>query len=200
MCKTIAAASVIESQAIHLPQADIDTDQIIPARFLTTISDQGFAQMAFADWRFTPNGERRTGTPFDALQQGNICILVGGHNFGCGSSREHAVWALRDLGIRAVISSRIADIFMANAVKNGLAPIVVDGAFHQHLQATPDAVIRIDIQNLRVTAAGQTTSFPLDHFAQRMLIEGRDQLDYLLSYSLQIAAFESRKGPTPWTR
>lgn len=192
--------AILKSRALHLPQADIDTDQIIPARFLTTVNDSGFGEMAFADWRFSPTGERREGTPFDTLQDGDICILVAGHNFGCGSSREHAVWALRDLGIRAVISSRIADIFTSNALKNGLAPIVVDTDFHEHLNRHPNEDIQIDLQAREVSCAGESATFSLDTFAQRMLVEGRDQLDLLFSYEAEIAAYEARGGATPWMR
>ncbi|MDA7979995.1 MAG: 3-isopropylmalate dehydratase small subunit [Pirellulales bacterium] len=192
--------AIIESRAIHLPQTDIDTDQIIPGRFLTTVSDSGFGEMAFADWRFSSTGQRREGTPFDALRDGDISILVAGHNFGCGSSREHAVWALRDLGIHVVISSRIADIFTSNALKNGLAPIVVSREFYQHLTEHPTDLITIDLQALQLNSAGRTERFSLDAFSQRMLVEGRDQLDHLLSYEPAISDYESRGGATPWTR
>jgi 3-isopropylmalate/(R)-2-methylmalate dehydratase small subunit len=192
--------TVLESRTIHLPHTDIDTDQIIPARFLTTISDSGFGEMAFADWRYSPAGERREGTPFDALRDGDISILVAGHNFGCGSSREHAVWALRDLGIRAVISSRIADIFAANALKNGLAPIVVDEEFHSRLWEHPEKIVRIDLENLQVTVDEHTTEFTLDRFSQKMLVEGHDHLDHLMQKTEAITAHELRGGSTPWTR
>jgi 3-isopropylmalate/(R)-2-methylmalate dehydratase small subunit len=160
----------------------IDTDRIIPARFLTTTSRTGLGEKLFADWPGRP--ERKGAT-----------ILVAGRNFGCGSSREHAVWALRDAGYRAVISSELADIFQRNAVKNGLVPVVLDVASHARLLAAPGAEVTVDVERLVVALpSGGEAPFVLAPFDRHCLVEGEDELEFLLSQETAITAYESRSG------
>lgn len=178
--------TMIHSQAVVLAQTHIDTDQIIPARFLSTTVREGLGQHAFAGWRGQP------GFPFDDPANAGRSILIAGRNFGCGSSREHAPWALRDLGLRAVVSSEIADIFRGNSLKNGLLPIVLDEADVQALMQRPDDELTIDVaaRELR-TPDGRVYSFPLDGFSQTCLLEGVDQLGYLLGRVPEIERYES---------
>jgi 3-isopropylmalate/(R)-2-methylmalate dehydratase small subunit len=165
------------SRVLVVPNENIDTDQIIPARFLKTTSKQGLGAHLFADWNPRPNP--------DGAQ-----VLVAGHNFGCGSSREHAPWALLDAGIRAVISTQIADIFRNNALKNGLLPITIDAPTHQRLLALRDAV-SIDLVEQRVTLSdGASTTFAIDPFAKHCILHGIDQLGFLLTEIPAIARYE----------
>lgn len=182
--KTIVSRSVI------LATKDVDTDQIIPARFLTTTSREGLGEHAFADLR---------DDDFPLTQPGAAgCeILVAGNNFGCGSSREHAPWALLDFGIRAVISTEIADIFRSNALKNGLVPVVVDARTHEYLLANPGIELTIDVAAATVTLPdGKTVEFAIDRFARYCLVEGIDQLGYLRNQLDHIEQFERDR---PWT-
>ena len=180
----------IEARTLVLEQANIDTDQIIPARFLTTTAANGLAECAFADWRFDASGRERPDNPF--AQRADAEILVAGSNFGCGSSREHAAWALRDFGFRAVLSSEIADIFRANALKNGLLAAEVSPEAHQWLVANPGAQLRIDLQRCCLQLPnGDEHAFELDAFARHCLINGVDQLGYLLSREADIQAYEA---------
>jgi 3-isopropylmalate/(R)-2-methylmalate dehydratase small subunit len=172
---------IITSRTLVLPQRDIDTDQIIPARYLKGTSRSGLGACLFADWRARP------GFPLNAANGERV--LVAGANFGCGSSREHAPWALTDFGFRAVISSSIADIFRSNAVKNGLVPVVVDAAMHERLLAGP-AEVTIDLETLTVSTGGAQARFPLDPFARHCLLNGVDELGFLLEQETAIAAFE----------
>ncbi len=176
-----------------LREDNIDTDQIIPARFLTTTERSGLGRAAFYDWRFAANGAA-TAHPLNTEAAGHA-ILVAGNNFGCGSSREHAPWALLDFGFRAVISSEIADIFRSNALKNGLLAIVVDPAAHAFLLAHPRIELRIDLETMTILGPdGWSTRFALDAFARRCLMMGVDQLGYLLAQDEAIAAFESARA------
>jgi 3-isopropylmalate/(R)-2-methylmalate dehydratase small subunit len=173
---------LIRSRTVVLPEADIDTDQIFPARFLTTTSGGGFADMLFADWRFDAAGRPRPEFALNRPEAVGCEILVAGANFGCGSSREHAAWALRDWGFRAVISASIADIFFTNALKNGLVPVRVDAGSHAWLAANPGAEIEIDVAAGEVRLpAGQVATFHIDPFARHCLLHGIDELGYLLS-------------------
>ena len=173
---------LIRSRTAVLPEADIDTDQIFPARFLTTTSGGGFAGMLFADWRFDAAGRPRPEFALNRPEAAGCEILVAGANFGCGSSREHAAWALRDSGFRAVISTSIADIFFTNALKNGLVPVRVDAGSHAWLTANPGAEIEIDVAAGEVRLpAGQVATFHIDPFARHCLLHGIDELGYLLS-------------------
>jgi 3-isopropylmalate/(R)-2-methylmalate dehydratase small subunit len=179
---------LIESRLNPLCVDDIDTDQIIPARFLKTIGRAGLGANLFADWR---------GLRFDASSDARI--LLAGNNFGCGSSREHAVWALVDFGFQAVIAPSYADIFRANALKNGLVPVVVDAEVHRYLMdarsQNPSLTVRVDVARAAVVLPdGEEVSFPLDPFARRCLVEGIDELEYLRRHDADIAAFEARRG------
>jgi 3-isopropylmalate/(R)-2-methylmalate dehydratase small subunit len=181
--------TTLESTTVVLAERNIDTDQIIPARFLTTTSRNGLANGAFADWRFDAQGRPRPECPLNVPDGGNI--LVAGENFGCGSSREHAVWALMELGFRVVISSRLADIFRANALKNGLLAIEVDAATHAWLLGHRGAKVRVDVAECRLHLPDQAAvGFELDPFARTCLLEGVDALGYLLGQLDAIEAFE----------
>ncbi len=178
------------SRTVLLPQANIDTDQIIPARFLKTTTRKGLGQFLFADWRFDDGGKPRAEFVLNQPGAAGAQVLVAGENFGCGSSREHAPWALHDFGFRAVVSTSIADIFRANAVKNGLLPIAVDAQTHALLVASPGAEVTIDLEGQTLTAGGRTASFPLDPFARFCLLNGTDELGFLLAQDEAITAFE----------
>jgi 3-isopropylmalate/(R)-2-methylmalate dehydratase small subunit len=186
------------SRTVALRERNIDTDQIIPARFLTTTERRGLGRYAFNDWRYLAgHGDAAVPNPdfaFNRPENAGAAILVAGRNFGCGSSREHAPWALVDLGLRAVISSEIADIFRSNALKNGLLPIVVDQDTLDGLLAQPGIELRIDVRTRRLHLPdGRAVEFPLDAFAQTCLIEGVDQLGYLLRQRDAIERYE--RGP-----
>jgi 3-isopropylmalate/(R)-2-methylmalate dehydratase small subunit len=188
----------LASRSLVLDQDNIDTDQIIPARFLTTTSRDGLANAAFADWRFDEQGRPRPASPLNADDAGDCRILVAGENFGCGSSREHAVWALMQFGFQAVISSKLADIFRANALKNGLLAIEVDRDTHRWLLSHPGIAMRIDVADCRLElasddAAPRSVTFELDPFARTCLLEGVDALGYLLAQSDAISEFEQRR-------
>ena len=180
----------IVSRTVVLPQRDVDTDQIIPARYLKTTQRKGLGQALFADWRFDKDGRPRPDFPLHHPQAAGAQVLVAGANFGCGSSREHAPWALVDYGFRAVVSSSIADIFRNNALKNGLLPVVLDSGAHERLLKTPGAQVTIDLETRILAADGLTAAFPLDPFSRHCLMNGVDELGFLLSESGDIAAFE----------
>jgi 3-isopropylmalate/(R)-2-methylmalate dehydratase small subunit len=184
---------------VVLREDNIDTDQIIPARFLTTTERAGIGRHAFSDWRSLADGSPDPDFPFNRPENAGAQVLVAGRNFGCGSSREHAPWALVDLGLRAVVSSEIADIFRSNALKNGLLPVVLDAEIVDELLDAPGIELSIDIAARRVTLPdGRAFAFPLDAFARTCLLEGVDQLGYLLKQADEIAAFEQRHAlPSP---
>lgn len=185
----------LESTIACLPRANIDTDQIIPARFLTTTTREGLGRHAFHDWRYDEQGQLRADFVLNRHDSLDARILVTGRNFGCGSSREHAPWALLDAGIRVVISSGIADIFRNNALKNGLLPIVLPEAVVDTLLAQPGLRLQIDVAKRRVYwPDGVCIAFPLDAFAQTCLLEGVDELGYLLAQEPAIAAFECARA------
>lgn len=193
----------LRSKSVVLAQTNIDTDQIIPARFLTTTERKGLGRHAFNDWRSLPDGAPNPEFPFNRAENAGAQILVAGRNFGCGSSREHAPWALTDLGLRAVVSSEIADIFRSNALKNGLLPIVLDDAVVDELLAQPGIELSIGIAARTLTLPdGRRFQFPLDAFAQTCLLEGVDQLGYLLKQADAITAYERHAGfsSSPCTR
>jgi len=184
----------VVSRTVVLRERNIDTDQIIPARFLTTTQRKGLGRHAFNDWRSLPDGSPDPEFPFNRAENIGARILVAGRNFGCGSSREHAPWALTDLGLRAVISAQIADIFRSNSLKNGLLPIVLDEAIVDELLEKPGVELRIDVARRTVTLPdGRQVQFPLDAFAQTCLLEGVDQLGYLLKEDRAISQFEQRR-------
>ena len=170
----------IRSRTVALPTKDIDTDQIIAARFLTTTSRQGLGQSLFYDLRFNSDGSEKVDFPLNKSAAKDCDILVAGNNFGCGSSREHAPWALLDYGFQAIISTEIADIFRNNSLKNGLVPVVVDAGTHRWLLDNPGTEVEIDVENATLKLPdGRTTSFPIDAFARYCLVEGIDQLGFL---------------------
>jgi 3-isopropylmalate/(R)-2-methylmalate dehydratase small subunit len=192
------ALTTLHARTVVLPVRDIDTDQIIPARFLTTTTREGLGETLFHDLRYDQDGAERAGFPLNDPATRGCTILVAGNNFGCGSSREHAPWALLDYGFRAVISTEFADIFRNNSLKNGLLPIVVDVDTHAWLSAHPGIELRIDVENSRLELPdGRTIEYPIDAFARYCLTQGIDQLGYLLQQSDAIAAFEEKRSCEP---
>jgi 3-isopropylmalate/(R)-2-methylmalate dehydratase small subunit len=182
------------SRTAVLRERNIDTDQIIPARFLTTTERKGLGRFAFNDWRYLADGSPNPAFELNKPENAGAAILVAGRNFGCGSSREHAPWALTDLGLRAVISSEIADIFRSNSLKNGLLPIVVEQELLDELLDRPGIELRVDVRTRTLHLPdGRAAQFPLDAFAQTCLIEGVDQLGYLLRQLESIHQFEQRR-------
>lgn len=183
-----------QAQLATLPRADIDTDQIIPARFLTTTEREGLGRHCFADWRYHSDGRERADFPLNRADRRAAGILLAGHNFGCGSSREHAPWALLDAGIRVVISTGIADIFTGNALKNGLLPIVVGEADWQRLAACDGESVEIDLASETIRfGAGESIGFAIEAFARRCLLDGVDELGWLLARTAEISAFEQHR-------
>lgn len=185
----------LRSRTFVLPQANIDTDQIIPARFLTTVTRAGLGAAAFYDWRYDSDGAPRAKEPLNTLDTNRHQILVAGDNFACGSSREHAPWALLDYGFRAVISTSIADIFTSNALKNGLLPINVDSTTHERLLQKRDALVTIDLESCTLRIDNEPpVSFSVEPFARRCLIEGVDPLGWLIDKIPMIETFEHARG------
>lgn len=183
------------SRTAVLPLTDIDTDQIIPARFLRTTTRLGLGKQLFADWRYAPDGSERADFVLNQPQSKGCKVLVGGRNFGCGSSREHAPWALLDYGFRAVISSEIADIFRSNSLKNGLLPLVVDDTTHRWLLDNPGATVTVDLESNTLSLPGEREiRFTIEPFARYCLLNGVDQLGYLLSQEAHIAAYEKARS------
>ena len=178
-----------ESRLVPLPMNNIDTDQIIPARFLKTTSREGLDKNLFCDWRQDPDFILNT------PRGQNAQILLAGDNFGCGSSREHAPWALTQFGFRAVISTSFADIFKQNSLKNSLVPIVVPADVHAKLFELPeDATVKVDLASQTLTLPdGQTVEFPVDSFSKTCLLEGIDELGWILKQEPAIAAFEATR-------
>jgi 3-isopropylmalate/(R)-2-methylmalate dehydratase small subunit len=192
------AIAQLASRTVVLPMVDIDTDQIIPARFLTTTSKDGLGRHLFAYWRFNEDGSDKPDFVLNSPDSAGCQVLVAGNNFGCGSSREHAPWALLDYGIRAVVSTAIADIFRSNSLKNGLLPIVVDEETHAWLLENPGAEVVIDVAASTLTLPdGRTVNYPIDSFARHCLLEGIDQLGYLQQNDEQIRHFEETRSWTP---
>lgn len=184
------------SRLIPLPAENVDTDQIIPARFLKTTDRWGLSEALFADWRFTDDGEPVDGFVLNLPEMQGRRIILAGDNFGCGSSREHAPWALTAWGIRAVLSTSFADIFRVNALKNGLLPIAVDPDQHRALfelvAADPEAELTVDLEAQVVHLPGDVDLlFDIDPFARQMLLAGTDELGYLRSKAEAIGAWEA---------
>lgn len=185
----------VHSKTVVLPSSNIDTDQIIPARFLTTTSKQGLGRQLFADWRYQADGTPNPNFALNRPEARGAQVLVAGRNFGCGSSREHAPWALLDFGFRAVISTEIADIFRGNSLKNGLLPIVVDDATSRWLLDNPGALVDIDLEAARLTLpTGVAFTFALEAFARHCLLNGIDELGYLRSRLTDIERFEAARS------
>jgi 3-isopropylmalate/(R)-2-methylmalate dehydratase small subunit len=185
----------ITGRTVVIASNDIDTDQIIPARFLTTTGKEGLGRQLFADWRYQADGSPNTDFILNRPEAHGSDILVAGRNFGCGSSREHAPWALMDYGFRAVISTEIADIFRGNSLKNGLLPIVVDEPTSQWLLQHPGAQVDIDLETAHLTLpTGTSISFPIEPFARHCLLNGLDELGYLRSKLGEIERFEASQA------
>ena len=182
----------LESKTVVIPTDNIDTDQIIPARYLKAISKDGLGEGLFRDWRFNADGTPKPDFPMNRPEAKGAQILVSGDNFGCGSSREHAPWALTQAGFRAVISTSFADIFKGNSLKNGLLPVIVPPDAHMELLRSPGAVVKIDLASQTVTLpSGRSVQFPIDSFARHCLLEGVDELGYMLQQQAAIGAFEA---------
>jgi 3-isopropylmalate/(R)-2-methylmalate dehydratase small subunit len=185
----------IASKTVVIASSDIDTDQIIPARFLTTTTKEGLGKQLFADWRYQADGSPRADFVLNRPEALGAEILVAGRNFGCGSSREHAPWALLDYGFRAVISTEIADIFRGNSLMNGFLPIVVDEQTSQWLLQNPGAEIEIDLAAMRLTLpTGDSAAFPIEPFARHCLLQGLDELGFLRGKLGDIERFEAARA------
>jgi len=185
----------LKSRTVVMPSTNIDTDQIIPARFLTTTTREGLGQSLFADWRYDAAGRPVAEFVLNKPESRGCAILVAGRNIGCGSSREHAPWAMVDYGFRAVISTEIADIFRNNSLKNGLLPVIVDEATHAWLLANPGVEVSIDLETRTLELpTGLTVEFPLENFARYCLMNGVDELGFLLARAEQIEAYEKAHG------
>jgi 3-isopropylmalate/(R)-2-methylmalate dehydratase small subunit len=191
----------ITSQVIPLPNNNIDTDQIIPARYLKVTKKSGLADGCFAGWRYQEDGSPNPTFVLNRPELSGAQILIAGDNFGCGSSREHAVWALTGWGIKAVISTSFADIFFNNALKNSLLPVIVDIETHakifEQVNNNPSRTITIDLKEQTLTLSNdQSVRFPIDAFSKHCLLSGVDQLGYLIEFEPQIAAYERRFAQT----
>ncbi len=192
--------SSVTSAVVPMNRGDIDTDQIIPARFLKTVNRAGLGEQLFCDWRYLADGSPNPEFVLNRPKMAGRNVLLAGDNFGCGSSREHAPWALMAWGIRAVISSRFADIFRNNALKNGLLPIEVPpeelSRLFDFVDAEPDAQVTVDLEAQEVRLPdGSAIAFHVDAFARRMILDGTDELGYLLSLEPQIDAYEATHTP-----
>ena len=194
-----AAVKEVRSRTVVVPGDNIDTDQIIPARFLVTTTREGLGARLFNDWRYDAAGQPRPDFVLNRLEAHGARVLVGGRNFGCGSSREHAVWALQDYGFAAVISDSFADIFRGNALKNGLVTVQVPSTIHQHLLTAPAGEVVVDVEATLLTLTdGTKSAFPLEPFARYCLLNGVDELQFLLSKGGEIAKYEKSPGTEPW--
>ena len=185
----------LTSRLVPLPGENVDTDQIIPARFLKTTTKAGMGKLLFYDWRYDSAGKPKPGFILNTPQAAGAVVLLAGNNFGCGSSREHAPWALTDFGFRAVISTSFADIFRNNALKNSLLPVLVDKPVHQRLlemvNADPEAKVTIDLASQSLLLPdGESVPFPIDLFSKKCLLEGVDDLGYLMAQAGRIALYE----------
>jgi len=190
---------ILESACVPLPLENVDTDQIIPARFLSATSREGFGDNLFRDWRYKKSGEKNNEFVLNnPLYNGKV--LVTGKNFGSGSSREHAVWAIFDYGFRAVVSSFFADIFMNNSLNNGLLPIVISEdllkKLHTLIEKDPGTKVKIDLdkQTFTIISTGDTVNFAINPYKKECLLKGLDDIDFLLGMKDQIAEFESNKS------
>ena len=195
----MAQFTTLTSQSMPLPANDIDTDQIIPARFLKATDKKGMGDNLFADWRYNADGTPKMDFVLNNPAYQGAQILLAGDNFGCGSSREHAPWALTGYGFRAVISTSFADIFRNNSLKNGLLPVVVDDDILSSLfdltEEAPNAVITIDLASQSLALPdGRRVTFPIDGFSKACLLKGVDELGYILGFEMQIAAYEQKNG------
>ncbi len=195
----MAQFTKLTSRVVALPINDIDTDQIIPARFLKATDKKGMGDNLFADWRYNADGSPKADFVLNKLESKGAQILLAGDNFGCGSSREHAPWALTGFGFRAVISTSFADIFRNNSLKNGLIPIIVDEATHKMLfdlvEEIPTAEFNVDLESQTFSFPNGSVNFPIDPFNKTCLLNGVDELGYILGFEKQIAEFETKQTP-----
>ena len=193
----MAQFTTLTSRVVPLPINDVDTDQIIPARFLKATDKKGMGANLFADWRYNADGSPKPGFVLNQPASAGCQILLAGDNFGCGSSREHAPWALAGFGFRAVISTSIADIFRNNALKNGLIPIIVDKETHKMLfdivEEIPHAEFTVDLASQTLSFPNGSISFPIDPFNKTCLLNGVDELGYILGFEKEIAEFEAER-------
>ena len=184
---------VITSRTVVLDRDDVDTDQVIPARFLKVTEKQGLGRALFADWRFDALGQPRADFVLNRPEASGCRVLVVGKNFGCGSSREHAPWALHDFGFRAVVGASFADIFRNNALKNGLLPVVVPEDIRRRLVASPGTEVTVDLGERTIALAdGTRAAFPIEPFSRYCLMEGKGELEFLLAQAEAIVAHEKR--------
>jgi 3-isopropylmalate/(R)-2-methylmalate dehydratase small subunit len=193
----MARFTTLTSRVVVLPVNDIDTDQIIPARFLKTTDKAGLGQSLFADWRYDAAGNPRADFPLNLPRAQGAQVLLAGDNFGCGSSREHAPWALTGFGFRAVVSTSFADIFRNNALKNGLLPVAVEAKAHaalrEQLDRSSEAAVTVDLASQTLALPdGTRVGFPIDGFSKTCLLEGVDELGYILRFQDRIAEHERR--------
>lgn len=184
---------LVTSRTVVLPMDNVDTDQIIPARFLKVTTKDGLGKNLFADWRYDRAGRPQPDFILNQKESEGAMVLVAGDNFGCGSSREHAPWALVDYGFRAVIGTSIADIFKSNALKNGLLPIVVDSETHEYLLEHPGEEVTVDLElKTLILQDGREVVFPIDAFARYCLLNAMDEFDFLLAQAGRISTYERR--------
>lgn len=188
----------VSAPAIAIDMPNVDTDQIIPARFLKVTDKDGLGASLFCDWRYLPDGSDKPDFVLNQPESQGASVLLAGDNFGCGSSREHAPWALVGWGLRAIITTSFADIFKSNSLKNGLLPIEVSKDVHKKLMATVNADraarVKIDLESQTLTLPdGEQVSFPVDGFAKHCLLNGIDQLGYILGFEEQIAKYEQSR-------
>ena len=192
----MAQFTSITSRMIAIPANDIDTDQIIPAQFLKVTDKNGLADALFYNWRYNDDKSPKADFIINKPEAKESKILLAGDNFGCGSSREHAAWALTSFGIRAVISTSFADIFRSNSLKNGLIPIIVDEATHKMLfdlyDEAPRADLTVDLATQTVSFPSGSFTFPIDSFSKTCLLNGVDELGYIMNFEKEIAEFETR--------
>jgi len=192
----MAQFTTLTSRVVPLPVNDIDTDQIIPARFLKAIDKKGMGDNLFADWRYNADGSPKADFVLNKPESAGCQILLAGDNFGCGSSREHAPWALTSFGFHAVISTSFADIFRNNALKNGLIPIIVDDETHKMLfdfiEEVPNAELTVDLESQTLSFPNGSVKFPIDPFNKTCLLNGVDELGYILGFEKEIVAFEAK--------
>lgn len=191
----MAQFTTLTSRFVVIPASDIDTDQIIPARFLKATDKNGMGDNLFADWRYHPDGSPKAEFVLNTPEGHASQILVAGDNFGCGSSREHAPWALTGYGFRSVISTSFADIFRNNALKNGLLTVIVDAETHQLLmdlaEEAPRAELTVDLASQTLSYPGGSVTFPIDPFNKACLLNGVDELGYIMGFEKEIAEFEA---------
>ncbi len=192
----MAQFTKLTSRVMPLPVNDIDTDQIIPAQFLKVTDKNGLAEVLFFHWRYNDDKSPKVDFVLNRPESQGCQILLAGDNFGCGSSREHAPWALTSYGFRAVISTSFADIFRNNALKNGLIPIIVDEATHEmlfdYVEEVPNAEFTVDLKSQTLSFPNGSVQFPIDPFNKTCLLNGTDELGYIMSFEKEITEYESR--------